>query len=55
MIDAGMFDGALGIISAISAVKVLNVNGQLGKLKRPVEVVIHRYWFYHGIACREVA
>lgn len=39
MIDAGMFDGALGIISALSAVKVLNVNGQLGKLKRPVEVI----------------
>ncbi|XP_058201793.1 allantoate deiminase 2 isoform X1 [Rhododendron vialii] len=39
VIDAGMFDGALGIISALSAMKVLNVNGQLGKLKRPVEMI----------------
>ncbi|XP_058201796.1 allantoate deiminase 2 isoform X4 [Rhododendron vialii] len=42
VIDAGMFDGALGIISALSAMKVLNVNGQLGKLKRPVEVHIEQ-------------
>lgn len=42
VIDAGLFDGALGIISALSAMKVLNVNGQLGKLKRPVEVVKYR-------------
>lgn len=33
-----MFDGSLGIISAISALKVLNSTGMLGKLKRPVEV-----------------
>ena len=38
VIDAGIFDGALGIISALSALKVLNINGQLGKLRRPVEV-----------------
>ncbi|XP_057466293.1 allantoate deiminase 2 isoform X2 [Actinidia eriantha] len=39
VIDAGIFDGALGIISALSALKVLNINGQLGKLRRPVEVI----------------
>ncbi|KAK4440370.1 Allantoate deiminase 2 [Sesamum alatum] len=39
VIDAGMFDGALGIITALSALKVLNVRGMLGKLKRPVEVI----------------
>ena len=33
-----MFDGALGIVSAISALKVLSVNGKLGTLKRPVDV-----------------
>lgn len=38
MIDAGIFDGSLGIVSALSALKVLNVTGRLGKLKRPVEV-----------------
>ncbi|CAL5401335.1 unnamed protein product [Camellia sinensis] len=39
VIDAGIFDGALGIISALSALKVLNINVQLKKLKRPVEVI----------------
>lgn len=39
VIDAGMFDGALGIISAISALKVVNDSGRLGKLRRPVEVI----------------
>ncbi|KAJ7969415.1 allantoate deiminase [Quillaja saponaria] len=39
VVDAGMFDGSLGIISAISALKVLYINGKLGKLKRPVEVI----------------
>ncbi|GFZ06754.1 allantoate amidohydrolase [Actinidia rufa] len=39
VIDAGIFDGALGIVSALSALKVLNINGQLGKLRRPVEVI----------------
>ena len=33
-----MFDGALGIISAISALKVLNVTGRSRHLKHPVEV-----------------
>ncbi|KAM7500395.1 hypothetical protein LguiA_024809 [Lonicera macranthoides] len=39
VIDAGIFDGSLGIVSALSALKVLNVTGRLGKLKRPVEVI----------------
>ncbi|KAL0352657.1 UNVERIFIED_CONTAM: Allantoate deiminase [Sesamum angustifolium] len=39
VIDAGMFDGALGIITALSALKVLNISGMLGKLRRPVEVI----------------
>jgi allantoate deiminase len=38
VIDAGMYDGALGIISAISALKVLKVTGRLQRLTRPVEV-----------------
>lgn len=36
--DAGIFDGSLGIISALSALKVLKTNGTLGKLRRPIEV-----------------
>ncbi|XVF00463.1 hypothetical protein REPUB_Repub04eG0003200 [Reevesia pubescens] len=39
VVDAGIFDGSLGIISAISALKVLKSNGKLGELKRPVEVI----------------
>ncbi|KAL0912274.1 hypothetical protein M5K25_018236 [Dendrobium thyrsiflorum] len=39
VIDAGMYDGSLGIICAISALKVLKVSGKLGKLSRPVEVI----------------
>ena len=38
MVDAGRFDGALGIVSAISALKALKVSGKLEKLNRPVEV-----------------
>ncbi|KAJ0081176.1 hypothetical protein Patl1_12201 [Pistacia atlantica] len=38
VVDAGMFDGSLGIISAISALKVLKSTRMLGNLKRPVEV-----------------
>ncbi|KAF7104093.1 hypothetical protein CFC21_105018 [Triticum aestivum] len=37
VIDAGMYDGALGIICAISALKVLRVTGKLQRLTRPVE------------------
>ncbi|AEE84269.1 hyuC-like protein [Arabidopsis thaliana] len=39
VIDAGKYDGSLGIISAISALKVLKIDGRLGELKRPVEVI----------------
>ncbi|CAH8275971.1 unnamed protein product [Arabidopsis lyrata] len=39
VIDAGKYDGSLGIISAISALKVLKISGRLGELKRPVEVI----------------
>ncbi|XP_062094843.1 allantoate deiminase 1 isoform X2 [Humulus lupulus] len=39
VIDAGIFDGPLGIISALAAVKVLNISGKLGLLRRPVEVI----------------
>lgn len=39
VVDAGMFDGALGIISAISALKVLNVTGRSRNLQHPVEVI----------------
>ncbi|XP_024964122.1 allantoate deiminase 2 [Cynara cardunculus var. scolymus] len=39
VVDAGMFDGALGIISAISALKVLNITGRLRHLRHPVEVI----------------
>ncbi|KAL8160244.1 hypothetical protein V2J09_001781 [Rumex salicifolius] len=39
VVDAGKFDGALGIISAISAMKVLKVHDMLKGLKRPVEVI----------------
>ncbi|KAF7842937.1 allantoate deiminase 2 isoform X1 [Senna tora] len=39
VVDAGMFDGSLGIISAISALKVMHMTGKMEKLKRPVEVI----------------
>ncbi|KAK4347529.1 hypothetical protein RND71_033868 [Anisodus tanguticus] len=39
VIDVGFFDGSLGIICAISALKALNSSGRLGKLQRPVEVI----------------
>ncbi|KAJ1260273.1 hypothetical protein BS78_10G219500 [Paspalum vaginatum] len=39
VIDAGMYDGSLGIICAISALKVLKVTGKLERLTRPVEVI----------------
>lgn len=38
VVDAGIFDGSLGVVSAISALKVLNARGKLGNLLRPVEV-----------------
>ncbi|XP_062161510.1 allantoate deiminase 2 [Alnus glutinosa] len=39
VVDAGIFDGSLGIICALSALKVLKINGTLGKLTRPIEVI----------------
>ncbi|KAH7654550.1 Amidase carbamoylase-type protein [Dioscorea alata] len=39
VIDAGMYDGASGIICAISALKVLKNTGKLDELVRPVEVI----------------
>lgn len=39
VVDAGIFDGALGIVSPLSALKVLSSKGKLGVLKRPVEVI----------------
>ncbi|EXB66978.1 Allantoate deiminase [Morus notabilis] len=39
VVDAGIFDGSLGIISALAALKVLHVNGKLRTRKRPVEVI----------------
>ncbi|KAL4201223.1 hypothetical protein AMTRI_Chr02g215010 [Amborella trichopoda] len=39
VIDAGIYDGSLGIICAISAMKVLKMSGMLEKLRRPVEII----------------
>ncbi|KAL2900681.1 Allantoate deiminase 2 [Bienertia sinuspersici] len=39
VVDGGKFDGALGIVSAISAMKVLKVTEKLVKLRHPVEVI----------------
>ncbi|CAN1225593.1 Allantoate deiminase 2 [Linum grandiflorum] len=39
VIDAGIFDGSLGIVSAISALKVLKTTASLEQLKRPVEII----------------
>ena len=38
VIDAGRYDGALGIVTAIAAVKVLKVEGWLQQFPRPIEV-----------------
>ena len=38
VIDAGKFDGSLGIVCALSALKVLNMTNRMGRLRRPVEV-----------------
>ncbi|XP_015900240.4 allantoate deiminase 1 isoform X2 [Ziziphus jujuba] len=39
VVDAGIFDGSLGIISALAALKVLNSNGKLQAVRRPIEVI----------------
>lgn len=41
----------MGIISALSALKVLKTNGMLGKLKRPVEVSESFHYYF----CQNVA
>lgn len=53
VIDAGFFDGSLGIICAISALKALNSSGRLGKLRRPVEVrhIKHVSLECHRLSC----
>jgi len=59
VIDAGMYDGSLGIICAISALKVLKVTGKLQRLTRPVEVrefssvssIILMLLSYHILMC----
>lgn len=38
VIDAGKYDGALGILVAIAAVKALQKSGRLGDFPRPIEV-----------------
>lgn len=39
VIDAGMYDGAFGIIAAIAAVKALHVGGHLETFPRPIEII----------------
>lgn len=38
VIDAGKYDGALGIVAAIAAVKALKMEGKLQQFPRPIEV-----------------
>lgn len=38
VIDAGKYDGPLGIVAAIAAVKVLKMEGKLQQFPRPIEV-----------------
>nr|CAN83127.1 hypothetical protein VITISV_029535 [Vitis vinifera] len=49
VVDAGIFDGSLGIISAISVLKVLNITAKLQKLRRPIEVHIEQGPVLEGI------
>ena len=59
VVDAGMYDGSLGIICAISALKVLKVAGKLQRLTRPVEVrefssvssIVLMLLSYHILTC----
>ncbi|CAN6453753.1 unnamed protein product [Victoria cruziana] len=39
VIDAGKYDGSLGIICAISALKALKASGSLSKLQRQIEII----------------
>lgn len=47
VIDAGRYDGALGIVTAIAAVKALKVEGKLQQFPRPIEVGC----FYDASSC----
>jgi allantoate deiminase len=39
VIDAGRYDGALGIVAAIAAVKALKLEGKLKQFPRPIEII----------------
>ncbi|KAG0589288.1 hypothetical protein M758_1G008900 [Ceratodon purpureus] len=39
VIDAGRYDGALGIVTAIAAVKALKIEGKLQQFPRPIEII----------------
>eukprot|EP00262_Sarcandra_glabra_P015621 TRINITY_DN4870_c0_g1_i1.p1 TRINITY_DN4870_c0_g1~~TRINITY_DN4870_c0_g1_i1.p1 ORF type:complete len:494 (+),score=74.12 TRINITY_DN4870_c0_g1_i1:22-1482(+) len=39
VIDAGIYDGSLGIVCAVAALKVLKISGKIENLRRPVEVI----------------
>jgi allantoate deiminase len=45
VIDAGYYDGALGILTAIAAVKVLNREGKSHLFPHPIEVCC--LWHHH--------
>lgn len=47
VIDAGKYDGALSIVAAIGAVKVLKLEGKLQQFPRPIEVG----YFYDASPC----
>lgn len=53
VIDAGRYDGALGIVTAIGAVKALRVDGKLQQFPRPIEVGCLRrvFVFSMSLAC----
>lgn len=45
VIDAGRYDGALGIVTAIAAVKALKIEGKLQQFPRPIEVgSVFMFW-----------
>lgn len=50
VIDAGRYDGALGIVTAIAAVKALKVEGKLQQFPRPIEVG-SVFMFWMSLAC----
>ena len=50
VIDAGRYDGALGIVTAIAAVKALKIEGKLQLFPRPIEVG-SVFMFWMSLAC----